>query len=97
MYTPRVTLSDRREYADQTTVRWRVMILTALIGLAAGLVVWIWGDQESRADEGLVLIVTVLGSASRPSSWVLRFAFARVNTLFGSPGWGPRPARTRAR
>jgi hypothetical protein len=82
MHTTRITLADRRRYADQTTVRWRVMVGTGLVGLAASFVVWVWGDQRTRADEMIVLITTVLCLGLSPIfEWVLRFAFARVSTL----------------
>jgi hypothetical protein len=82
MHTTRVTLADRRRHADQTTVRWRVMVGTGVIGLLATLAVGIWGDPQSRADEGLVLIVTVLVVGIAPiAEWISRFALARVSTL----------------
>jgi hypothetical protein len=82
MHTNRITVADRRRHADRTTVRWRVMLGTGVIGLLAALVVRIWGDPQSRADETLVLVVTVLVVGLSPLvEWVFRFAFARVSTL----------------
>ena len=83
MHSNRVSLSDRRRYADATTkVRLRVLVAVGLIGVVAWLLVRTWGNPRSRADETIVLITTVLVLGLAPGvEWVLRFGFARVSTL----------------
>jgi hypothetical protein len=82
MLDTRITIADRRRYADQLRLRWFVMGTTGFIGLIASIVVWIWGNPESRADEMIVLVVTLLAVGLLPLvEWGFRFAFARVKTL----------------